>query len=312
MSAEVLSSSHTVLAQDWEGIEMEIKKVAVVGAGLMGTGIAQVVAEAGLKTTWIDVSPEQLQKGMQTIERLLERKQQKGRCDDKHRKATLERIETHTELQACADADLVIEAVPEQLELKKQVFAQLDKYVKQGAIIASNTSALSISALASATKRPEYVIGAHFFYPVPVMGLLEIIPGLLTSETVFQRMTAFAEKIGKTPVACKDYPGFIVNRLIIPMINEAIYLVMEGVKPEDIDAAMKVGANHPMGPITLADFVGLETLLATMEGLYEGFKDSKYRPCPLLVKMVEAGLYGRKTGRGFYKYNEKGEKVDGA
>lgn len=288
---------------------MDIKQVAVIGAGLMGTGIAQTVAEAGYLTKWVDISDSQLKKGRETIHHLLMRKAEKGQCDLHHVEDTMTRIETYTEWSELKDVDLVIEAVPENMDLKKKVFKQLDEVVKADAILASNTSALSISALGSSTRRPEKVIGAHFFYPVPKMGLLEIIPGLLTSQDTFETMMLFSKQIGKTPVVCKDFPGFIVNRLLVPMMNEAIYLVMEGVKPEDIDAAMKIGANHPMGPITLADFVGLETLLATMEGLYEGFRDSKYRPCPLLVKMVEAGLLGRKTGRGFYKYNEKGEKV---
>ena len=289
---------------------MEIKKVTVMGAGLMGTGIAQVVAEAGFETMWFDVSREQLDNGRATMERLLKRKVEKGRCDAAHAERTIGRLRPTTDIRAVADSDLVLEAVPENLELKRQVFRQLDELAPAHAILATNTSALSVAAIASATRRPERVIGAHFFYPVPVFELLEITPGLLTAEPVFETMMAFARQIGKTPVVCKDYPGFIVNRLLIPMVNEAIYLVMEGVKPEDIDTAMKLGANHRMGPITLADFVGLDTLLYTMEGIYNGFRDSKYRPCPLLVKMVEAGLYGRKTGRGFYKYNEKGEKIE--
>lgn len=289
---------------------MNIKQVAVVGAGLMGTGITQAVAEAGFQVKWMDVQPEQLKKGLATIRRLLQRKVDKGQCEANHIRETVTNIHMFNEMEDLEDADLVIEAVPENLELKKKVFKQLDEVVKEGAILASNTSALSISALGSATCRPESVIGAHFFYPVPKMELLEITPGLLTTLENFETMIAFARQIGKKPVVCKDFPGFIVNRLLIPMVNEAIYLVMEGVNPEDIDTAMKIGANHPMGPITLADFVGLETLLATMEGLYEGFRDSKYRPCPLLVKMVEAGTLGRKTGKGFYEYNEKGEKIN--
>jgi len=289
---------------------MEIKKVTVMGAGLMGTGIAQVVAEAGFETNWYDVSQSQLDKGRATIERLLNRKVEKGRCDTAHVQRTLGCLRPTTDIQVVAESDLVLEAVPENLELKQKVFKQLDELAPAHTILATNTSALSVAAIASATRHPERVIGAHFFYPVPVMDLLEVTPGLLTTEQVFETMMTFARQIGKTPVVCKDYPGFIVNRLLIPMVNEAIYLVMEGVKPENVDTAMKIGANHPMGPITLADFVGLDTLLYTMEGIYNGFRDSKYRPCPLLVKMVEAGLYGRKTGRGFYKYNEKGEKIE--
>ena len=288
---------------------MEIRKVAVVGAGLMGTGITQVIAEAGLPVTWYDVSDNQLQKGLGLISSFLKRKAEKGKCTSQHADDTLDRITIKSDLSSIHDVDLVIEAVPEKLELKKKVFKQLDEVVKPEAILASNTSALSISAIGAATRRPEKVIGTHFFYPAPVLGLLEIIPGLLTSEVVFETMMSFGRLIGKTPVACKDFPGFIVNRLLVPMQNEAIYLLMEGVKPEDVDNAMKIGTNHPMGPIELSDFVGLDTLLATMEGLYEGFRDSKYRPCPLLVKMVEAGTLGRKTGKGFYQYNEKGERI---
>lgn len=281
---------------------MSIQKVAVIGAGLMGSGIAQVIAESGYQVIWVDISHEQLKRGLDQIKHQLKRKVEKGKCEEWHAEQTLSRLQSTTELADAADVDLVIEAVPENLELKKRVFRDLDGITRPDAILASNTSGLSISALGAATRRPEKVIGAHFFYPAPVMELLEVTPGLITSREVFDKVVEFARKIGKIPVECKDFPGFIVNRLLVPMMNEAIYLVMEGVKPEDIDAAMKLGANHPMGPITLADFVGLDTLLATMQGLYEGFGDSKYRPCPLLVKMVEAGNLGRKTGRGFYQY----------
>ncbi len=216
--------------------------------------------------------------------------------------AALGRISAADDMYALAGADLVIEAVPENLELKKKVFKQLDEAAGPEAILASNTSGLSVSALGAVTRRPEQVIGAHFFYPVPRMRLLEVTPGLLTSNQTFETMMEFAAAIGKTPVQCKDYPGFIVNRVLVPMMNEAIFfLVMEGVAPDDIDTAMKMGSNHPMGPIALADFVGLDTLLATMHGLYDGFHDSKYRPCPLLVKMVEAGtLAGRRAGAFIY------------
>lgn len=289
---------------------MKIGNVGVVGAGLMGSGIAQVVAEAGYGVVWVDISGEQLHKGLANIKRMLDRKAEKGKMTPEKAEAALNRLKTETDMRALADADLVIEAVPEHLELKKKIFKQLEEVTRQEAILASNTSGLSVSALGAATRRPEQVIGAHFFYPAPVMGLLEVTPGLLTSGQVLKTVMAFAKSIGKTPVECKDYPGFIVNRVLVPMMNEAIFLVMEGVKPDDIDTAMKLGANHPMGPITLADFVGLDTLLATMQGLYEGFNDSKYRPSPLLVKMVEAGTLGRKTGRGFYSYNDKGERIE--
>ncbi|KGR77619.1 3-hydroxyacyl-CoA dehydrogenase family protein [Ureibacillus manganicus] len=288
---------------------MEIRKVAVVGAGLMGSGITQVIAEAGFPVTWVDISTEQLNKGTEKIKSLLEKKVKKGLVDASYVDATLQNITITNELQDAYDVDLVIEAVPENLDLKKKVFKQLDETINENAILASNTSALSISAIGSVTKRPHKVVGTHFFYPVPVMGLLEVIPGLATSEEITNLALEFGEKIGKRPVLCNDFPGFIVNRLLVPMVNEAAYLVMEGVKPEDVDAAMQIGANHKMGPLTLADFVGIETLTATMEGLYEGFRDSKYRPCPLLVKMVEAGKLGVKSGSGFYEYDASGKKI---
>jgi len=286
-----------------------IKKVSVVGAGLMGTGITQVIGEAGFQVTWVDVSEEQLNKGLDKIKFFLEKKVSKGILQSSQAESILQNISITTNLHDAKDVDIVIEAVPENLELKKKVFKQLDEVINERAILASNTSALSISAIGSVTKRPHKVIGTHFFYPVPLMGLLEIIPGLATSDETKNSALQFGEKIGKRAVLCNDYPGFIVNRLLIPMVNEAAYLVMEGVKPEDVDAAMQIGANHKMGPLTLADFVGIETLTATMEGLYEGFRDSKYRPCPLLVKMVEAGKHGVKTGSGFYDYDSKGNKI---
>lgn len=282
---------------------MEIKNVGVIGAGLMGTGIVQVVAEAGYKTFWVDIGDEQLRKGLEGIKRLLNRKKEKGKCDDTYIESVLSNIEFSAELANIAKADLIIEAVPENMDLKTGIFKQLDGVTESQTILASNTSGLSVTALGAATRRPEKVIGTHFFYPAPVMALLEVIPGLLTAQDTIETIKEFGLRIGKSPVICNDYPGFVVNRLLIPMVNEAIYLVMEGVKSEDIDTAMKLGANHPMGPIALADFVGLDTLLATMEGLYQGFNDSKYRPCPLLVKMVESGKLGRKTGRGFYRYD---------
>src|SRR5699024_8416086 len=217
-------------------------------------------------------------------------------------------IEIKTTIDSIKNAELIIEAVPEDLELKKKVFSEIDQHANENAILASNTSGLSIAAISSSTKRPEKVIGFHYFYPVPVMNLVEVIPSIITDQETIIKMNQFANSIGKTPVLCKDYPGFIVNRLLIPMVNEAAYLVMEGASPVDVDKAMKLGANHKMGPITLADFVGLEVLLATMEGLYQGFQDSKYRPCPLLKKIVESGNYGKKTGKGFYHYDENGNQ----
>ncbi len=281
---------------------MTINNTAVIGAGLMGTGIVQVIAEAGYQVVWVDISAEQLSKGFDNISRQLNRKLEKGKCEKQHVDATLGRISLAGTLEAVGSADLVVEAVPEVMELKKSIFRQLDEITRSDTILLSNTSGLSISALGAVTHKPEKVIGAHFFYPAPLMGLVEVIPGLLTAREVFNTVMEFSRSLGKEPVECKDFPGFIVNRLLVPMVNEAIFLLMEGIKPEDIDTAMKLGANHPMGPIALADFVGLDTLLATMQGLYEGFRGSKYRPCPLLIKMVEAGNLGRKTGRGFYNY----------
>lgn len=271
----------------------------------MGSGIAQVVAEAGFQVFWVDVSQSQLEKGLAGIKRGLDRGIEKLKYEASHKTESLARLQLFNQLSELAPlkVDLVIEAVPENMELKKVIFKQLDSFVGEGAILASNTSGLSISAIGAVTAKPEKVLGMHFFYPAPIMQLVEIIPGLLTSHQVFAEVAEFTRQIGKTPVECKDYPGFVVNRILVPMMNEAINLVMEGIKPEDVDAAMKLGANHPMGPIALADFVGLDTLLATMRGLYEGFNDSKYRPCPLLVKMVESGNLGRKMGRGFYRYD---------
>lgn len=288
---------------------MNIDTVAVIGGGLMGSGIAQVVAEAGKKVCLVDVTSDQVKRSIETITKHLNRQVEKGKCSKEHMKETLLRIAGTTEMANISEAQLVIEAVPENLEIKKKVFAQLETFADKNAILASNTSGLSIAAIGAATQRPEKVIGLHFFYPAPIMKLVEVIPSLITSRDTYDIANQFIKDIQKNPVECKDYPGFIVNRILVPMVNEAIFCVMEGVKPEDVDQAMKLGANHKMGPITLADFVGLDVLLATMEGLYEGFSDSKYRPAPLLKKMVESGNLGKKTGRGFYIYNEKGKQV---
>lgn len=287
-----------------------MKTVAVIGGGLMGSGIAQVIAEAGKKVCLVEVDSGRVHNSLEIISNNLSKKVKKGKCTKEYMDETLARISGTTDMEEIREAPFIIEAVPENLDLKKQVFRQIEVHAAKDAIIASNTSGLSIAAIGSATKRPEKVIGLHFFYPAPVMKLVEVIPSLLTDKQTYVTASQFVRDIKKEPVECKDYPGFLVNRILVPMINEAIFCLMEGVKPEDVDQAMKLGANHRMGPIALADFVGLDVLLATMEGLYEGFSDSKYRPAPLLKKMVESGNLGRKTGRGFYVYDEEGKPVE--
>lgn len=281
-----------------------IRSIVVVGAGTMGNGIAHVAAQYGYAVHLVDVSSEQLQRAFETIKTNLERQAKKGTISDSDISTILSRITTSTELiTAAAHADIAIEAVSENLEIKRSIFRTLDQAAPAHCILASNTSSISITVLAAMTGRPEQVIGMHFFNPVPVMKLCEIVRGQATSEETFHTTYELAHALGKTPVSVQDYPGFVSNRILMPMINEAIYCLMEGIaSAEDIDTVMKLGMNHPMGPLQLADFIGLDVCLAIMEVLHEGLGDDKYRPCPLLRRMVAAGYLGRKTGRGFYTY----------
>ncbi|MEV5028068.1 3-hydroxybutyryl-CoA dehydrogenase [Paenibacillus sp. LPE1-1-1.1] len=283
---------------------MAIQKATVVGAGQMGSGIAQTLAQSGIEVTLYDLDRSAVDRGIKQISTSLNRLVSKGKTTDEQRSQLLDRIVPATDFDRTQDAELVIEAVTERMETKQKIFAQLDQICMPHTILASNTSSLSITELGSATKRAPFVIGMHFMNPVPIMPLVEIIRGLETSNETFERIQILSQQLGKTPVEVKDFPGFVSNRILMPMINEAIYTVYEGVaEPEAVDQVMKLGMNHPMGPIALADFIGLDTCLAIMETLYHGFGDSKYRPCPLLRKYVQAGWLGRKTGRGFYRYS---------
>jgi len=280
-----------------------MRNIAVIGAGTMGNGIAHTAAAAGLSVILVDVSEEFVQRGMATISANLQRGVDKGRTSAAEKQEILGRVRTTTKMEDVRGADMAIEAIVENLSAKTSLFAELDRLTSPECILASNTSSISITRIAAATKRADKVIGMHFMNPVPVMVLVEVIRGIATSDETYRRVEDLAKRMGKTPIEVNDYPGFVSNRVLLPMINEAIFALYEGVATaEAIDGVMKLGMNHPMGPLQLADFIGLDVCLAILRVLQDGFGDPKYRPCPLLVKMVDAGWLGRKSGRGFYEY----------
>jgi 3-hydroxybutyryl-CoA dehydrogenase len=280
-----------------------MKNVVVIGGGTMGNGIAHAAAASGLDVSLVDISDSILQRALTTITANLQRSVIKGKMSEEQRDAVVARIRTTTDMESVAGADIVIEAIIENLEAKTQLFSKLDAITGPETVLASNTSSISITRIASSTKRPDKVIGMHFMNPVPVMTLVEVIRGMATSDETWQKVEDLAKRMGKTAIEVNDYPGFISNRVLMPMINEAIFALFEGVATrESIDGVMKLGMSHPMGPLTLADFIGLDVCLAILRVLEQGFGDPKYRPCPLLVKMVDAGWLGKKTGRGFYSY----------
>lgn len=283
-----------------------MQKVAVIGAGTMGNGIAHVFAQNDFTVNLVDISDAALERGMKTIEKNLDRQLNKGAIDEAKKSSTLANLSTHTDMaSALADVDLVVEAATENVDLKLKIFADMDKYSKPEAILASNTSSISLTQIAAVTGRPEKVIGMHFMNPVPVMKLVEVIRGYATSDETTETIMALSKDLGKVPTECNDYPGFVSNRILMPMINEAIITLFEGVAGvQEIDTIMKLGMAHPMGPLKLADFIGLDVCLSILNVLYEGFGNPKYAPCPLLVNMVRAGKLGAKSGEGFYDYSE--------